>query len=177
MALRGLATLPDLTDKNNVSNQGSPSTLFPIVGDRPTSWAAVPLKATTALIVAKLARRVNHLLCGFCGEPRRPDIEDRGRKQLFHGCNVLTQCRLDGLLVGTTFRRKHWRVYYSSSMMVPRKPCARHVFGFGEMCRFGKMKQGLDVVPIRRFGAVAQLGERLVCIQEVESSILFGSTH
>ncbi len=26
------------------------------------------------------------------------------------------------------------------------------------------------------FGAVAQLGERLVCIQEVEGSIPFGST-
>ena len=48
------------------------------------------------------------------------------------------------------------------------RPCqlARSVPG-------ARAQQGLRIFPI---GALAQLGERLICIQEVRSSILLGST-
>ncbi len=36
--------------------------------------------------------------------------------------------------------------------------------------------QGLTDFLLYPFGALAQLGERLICIQEVRSSILLGST-
>jgi hypothetical protein len=38
------------------------------------------------------------------------------------------------------------------------------------------MSASRDVVHVILIGALAQLGERLICIQEVRSSILLGST-
>ena len=39
-----------------------------------------------------------------------------------------------------------------------------------------KTYRGFESHPLRQYGELAQLGERLICIQEVRSSILLGST-